>query len=197
METYSPIIINFRGNHSVVGQDSAWSVIVMMLIRNKFYSMYCVLGIELRNWYLLRFLWVVQLLSSVQHFSTPWSTPGFPVLHYLPEFAQTPVHWVIGAIPTISSSVTHISSCPQSFPALGSFPVSRLFTSSGQGNVASASASVLEVNIQGWFPLGLTGLISLLSKGLYKESSSAPQFKSIKFKSKCFQSFVSKSVSVF
>ena len=57
------------------------------------------------------------------------------------------------------------SSCPQSFPALGSFPVSQLFTSGGQSIEASASASVLP-NIQGWFPLGLTGLISLLSKGL-------------------------------
>ena len=150
LETYSPIIINFWGNHSVVEQDSTWSVIVMMLIRNKFYSIYCVLGIDLRNWYLFRrFLWVVQLLSRVQHFATPWSTPGFPVVQYLPEFAQTHVHWVIGAIPTISSSVTQFSSCPQSFPALGSFPTSCLFTSSSQSIVASASASVLPVNIQG------------------------------------------------
>ena len=68
--------------------------------------------------------------------------------------------------PTISSSVVPFSFCPQSFPALGSFPVSQLFTSSGQSTGASASASVLPVNIQGWFPLGLTGLISLMSKGL-------------------------------
>ena len=67
--------------------------------------------------------------------------------------------------PTISSSVA-LFSCPQSFPASGSFPVSQLFASGGQTIGASASASVLPVNIQGWFPLGLTGLISLLSKGL-------------------------------
>ena len=67
---------------------------------------------------------------------------------------------------TISSSVTHFSYCPQSFPASGSFPMSQLFTSCGQSIGASASASVLPMNIQGWFPLGLTGLISLLSKGL-------------------------------
>ena len=58
------------------------------------------------------------------------------------------------------------SSCLQSFPAPGSFPMSQLFTSDGQSIEASASASVLPVNIQGWFPLGLTGLISLQSKGL-------------------------------
>ena len=59
-----------------------------------------------------------------------------------------------------------LSSCPQSFPASGSFPVSRLFASGGQSVEASTSASVLSMNIQGWFPLGLTGLISLQSKGL-------------------------------
>ena len=68
--------------------------------------------------------------------------------------------------PTISSSVTPFSSWLQSFPASGSFPVSRLFTSGGDSIGGSASASVLPVNIQGWFPLGLTGLFSLLSKGL-------------------------------
>ena len=58
-----------------------------------------------------------------------------------------------------------LSSCLQSFPASGSFPVSWLFISGGQSIGASASASVLPKNIQGWFPLGLTGLIPLLSKG--------------------------------
>ena len=67
--------------------------------------------------------------------------------------------------PTISSSVAPFSSCLQSFPALRSFPVSWFFASDGQGTGASASASVLPMNIQGWFPLGVTGLISLLSKG--------------------------------
>ena len=62
--------------------------------------------------------------------------------------------------PTISSSATPVSSCPQSFPASGSFPVNQLFTSGGQSIGASASASVLPVNIQDWFPLGWTGLIS-------------------------------------
>ena len=67
---------------------------------------------------------------------------------------------------TISSSVFPFSSCLQSFPESGSFPVSWLFKSGGQSIWASASAPVLPMNIQGWFPLGLTGLISLQSKGL-------------------------------
>ena len=78
---------------------------------------------------------------------------------------------------TDSSSVAHFS-CPQSFPALGSFLMSQLFASDGQNVGVSASASALLVNIQGWFPLGLTGLISLLSGGTLK-SSPSPQFESI------------------
>ena len=67
---------------------------------------------------------------------------------------------------TISSSVIPFSSCLQSFPASGSFPMSHLFAWGGQSIGASASASVLPMNIQDWFPLRLTGLISLESKGL-------------------------------
>ena len=67
--------------------------------------------------------------------------------------------------PAISSSVIPFSSCLQSFPASGSFPMSQLFTSGGQSIGASASASVLPMNIHDWFPLGLTDLISLQSKG--------------------------------
>ena len=69
---------------------------------------------------------------------------------------------------TISSSATFFSFCFQSFPASGSFPMSQLFTSGGQSIGTSASASVLPMNIQHWFPLGLTGLISLQSKGLWR-----------------------------
>ena len=67
---------------------------------------------------------------------------------------------------TISSSVGPFSSCLHSFPASGSFPVSRFFASSGQSVGASASASVLPMNTQDWAPLGWTGWISLQSKGL-------------------------------
>ena len=68
--------------------------------------------------------------------------------------------------PTISSSVIPFSSCLQSFPASGSLLMSQLFTSGGQSISTSDSAPVLPMNIQDWFSLGLTGLISLLSKGL-------------------------------
>ena len=67
--------------------------------------------------------------------------------------------------PAISSSVIPFSSCPQSFPASGSFPMSQLFAWGGQSIGVSASASVLPMNIQGWFPLGWTDWISLQSKG--------------------------------
>ena len=75
--------------------------------------------------------------------------------------------------PTISSVISF--SCLKSCPASGSFPMSQLFTSGGQSTGASASASILPMNIQCWFPLGLTGLISLLSQGS-QESSPTPQF---------------------
>ena len=68
--------------------------------------------------------------------------------------------------PIISSSVTPFSSCLQSFLASGSFPMSSLFASCGQSIGASTSTPVFPMNIQGWFPLGLSGLISLQSKGL-------------------------------
>ena len=68
--------------------------------------------------------------------------------------------------PTISSSVVPFSSCLQSFSASRSFPIRHFFASCGQSIEASASASVLPMNIQDWFPLGLTDLISLQSKGL-------------------------------
>ena len=74
--------------------------------------------------------------------------------------------------PTISSSVALFSLCLQSFPASGSFSMSQLFASGGQSIRSSASASVLPMKIQGWFPLGLIGLISSLSKGLSRVFSS-------------------------
>ena len=80
--------------------------------------------------------------------------------------------------PAISSSVIPFSSCLQSFPASDSFPMSQFFASGGQSIGVSASASDLPMNTQEWFPLGWTGWISLLSKGLSK-CSPTPQFKSI------------------
>ena len=97
------------------------------------------------------------------------STTCFLVLQHLLEFAQTHVHWVSDTIqhPIL---VVPFSSCLQSFPVSGSFPASWLFTSGGQS--IRASASVLPMNIQAWFPLGLIALISLLSKGLSRVFSS-------------------------
>ena len=74
--------------------------------------------------------------------------------------------------PTISSSASPFSSCLHSFPASGSFPMTQLFASGGQSIGPSTSISVLPMNIQSWFPLGLTGLISLVSKGLSRVFSS-------------------------
>ena len=79
--------------------------------------------------------------------------------------------------PTISSSVFPLSSCLQSFLASGSFPISRFFTSGGQRIGVSASASVLSMNIQDWFPLGWTGWICLQSKGLSRVFSSTTVWK--------------------
>ena len=72
--------------------------------------------------------------------SVNWSTPGLPALHHLPEFAQTHAHWVGDAIQPSHPLFTPFSSCLQSLPASGSFPVSRLFTSVGQSTGTSASA---------------------------------------------------------
>ena len=112
------------------------------------------------------------------------SMPGLPVHHQLPKSTQTHVHWVGDAIQP-SHPVIPVSSCPQSFPALGSFQMSQLFAQGGQSIGVSASTSVLPMNTQDWSPLGWTGWISLQSKGLSKkskkiqESSPTPQFKSI------------------
>ena len=109
----------------------------------------------------------VSSISRVQLCIDPmdFSTPGFPVYHQLPEPIQTHVHYVRDAI-QLSHPVNSFSSCLQSFPASGSFPMSQFFTSDGQSIGVPASASVLPMNIQDWFPLGWTGWISLQSKGL-------------------------------
>ena len=103
-------------------------------------------------------------------YSMDYSTPGFPVLHCLPVCSNPwPLSW--WCHPTSSSSVAPFSSCPQSFPTSGSSQMSWLFASGGQSIGASTSASVFPVNIEDWFPLGLTGLI-LQYKGLSRVFSS-------------------------
>jgi len=91
--------------------------------------------------------------------ATGCDTPGFPVLHYLPELAQVHVHWIV----RLSN---HLILCcpllllPSIFPSIRVFYNELVFASSGQSTGASASALVLPMNIQGWFPLGLTSLAS-------------------------------------
>ena len=88
--------------------------------------------------------------------------------------------------PTISSSLTPFSSCLQSFPASGSCPMSWFFAPGDQNIRASSSASVLPMIIQGWFPLELTGLISLLSKGLSRVFSNITIWKHSAFGTQFF-----------
>ena len=121
----------------------------------------------------------VQLLSHVWLFATPWTSALQASLSFTISQSLLKLISIESVIyPTISSSVVPISSCLQSFPASGFFPVSLFFASGGQS--IGASVSVLPMSIQGWFPLGLTGLISLQSKRLSRVFSSTiiwkPQF---------------------
>ena len=108
-----------------------------------------------------------QSFSCVWLFATPWATAcqaSLSITNFWIYPNTCPLsQW---CHPTISSSVVAFSSCPQSFPASGSFQMSQLFASGGQSIGVSASASVLPMNTQDWFPLGGTGWISLQSKGL-------------------------------
>ena len=111
----------------------------------------------------------IQLLSHVRLFATPWTAAHQAFLSSPTSGACTnscPSSW--WCHPAILSSVLCFSSCLQSFPASGSFPMSQFFASGGQSIRVSASASVLPMNIQDWFPLGLTDLISLQSKRLLR-----------------------------
>ena len=119
--------------------------------------------------FIFKVTWSVQFSHPVMSDSL-WphelqhARPPYPSL--TPGVHSNSCPWSWWCHPIISSSVVPFSSYLHSFPASGSFPVSQFFPSGGQSIRASASASVLPMTIQGWFPLGLTGLISLLSKGL-------------------------------
>ena len=108
---------------------------------------------------------VVQSFSHVQLSVTP-RTAAYPCPSLFLRACSISCPLSRWCHPTISFSIVPFSSGLQSFPAWGSFPMSWLFTSGGQSIGASDSASVFLMNIQGWFPLGLTGLISLQSKEL-------------------------------
>ena len=132
----------------------------------------CIAGGFFTNW-ATREAWIKISISSVQSLSHVWLLKPHWLRHSrLPCPSPTPracsnscsSSW--WCHPTISSSVVPFSSCLQSFPASGYFPRSQLFTSGGQSTGVWVSASVLPMNIQDWFPFGLTGWISLQSKGL-------------------------------
>ena len=113
----------------------------------------------------------VQSLSSVWLFPAPWTTAHQASLSVTISWSLLKLMSIeLWCHPTILSSVTPFSSCPQSFPASGSFPMSQ-FASGGQIMGVSVSASDLPMNIQDWSPLGWTGWISLQSKRLSKVSS--------------------------
>ena len=118
----------------------------------------------------------VQSLSRVQLFATPWTTSCQASLSITNSWSLLKLMSVELVIhPIISSSVFPFSPCLQSFPALGSFQMSKFCTSGGQSIGVSASASVLPMNIQEWFLLGWTFLISLQSKRLSRLSNTTVQ----------------------
>ena len=112
----------------------------------------------------------VQSLSHVCLLVTPWTAArqGLGGPHQLLEPTKTHVHWVSDAIQPSHPLVIPFSSCPQSFPAPGSFQMSQLFASGGQSTGVSASTSVLPMNTQNWSPLEWTDWISLQSKRLWR-----------------------------
>ena len=123
----------------------------------------------------------VRLLSHVWLFATPWTATrqaSVSITNSCPSG-----RW---CHPTVSSSVVPFFSCLQSFPASGSFPTSQFFTSGDQCIGTSASASVLQMNIQGWFPVGWTGWISLLSKWLSRVFSNTTVQKHKFFSAQAF-----------
>ena len=108
----------------------------------------------------------VQSVSPVWLFATTRTVAHQPPLSIANSWSLLKLMSIRWCHPIISSSVVPFSSCLQSFPLLGSFPMSQFFASGGQRIGVSALASVLPMNIQDWLPLGLTGLISMLSKAL-------------------------------
>ena len=110
---------------------------------------------------------LVQLLSRVSLFVTPWIAAQQPSLSITNSRSLPKQMSIESMMPSNHFILCHpFSSCPQSFPAWGSFPVIQLFASGGQNIGVSASTSVLPMNTQDWSPLGWIGWISLQSKGL-------------------------------
>ena len=142
---------------------SLWELLGYLLVSDLRY------GLFVQLCWLREDLSSIQSLSCVWLFVTPWTAARLTSLSIPNSWSSLklmPLSWWWH--PTISSSVVPFSSILQSFPALGSFPMSQFFASGGQSIGVSASASVLPMNIQDWFPLGWTGWISLQSTGLLR-----------------------------
>ena len=149
--------------------------ICLLSVCHPFSSFFVFLDDAINNFYCLLLLFSRSVVSDslqphkLQHARLPCLSVSLRVCSN-----SCPLSW--WRHPTNSSSVAPFS-CPQSFPASPSFPTSHLFASGGQRIGASASASVVQLNIQCWFPLGLTGLISLQSRGLWRVFSSTTDWK--------------------
>ena len=109
---------------------------------------------------------VVQSLSCVWLFATPWTAARQASMSFTISWSLLKLMSIESEMPSNHDILCHPFSHLQSFPASGSFPTSQFFTSGGQSMGVSASASVLTMNTQEWFPLGWAGWISLQSKGL-------------------------------
>ena len=144
---------------------------MLLLINMYSTSIFLIDSFFFNFYFVLRY--TVQSLSYVQLFATPWTiafSASSALLHLL-EFAQIHVRWVFYCI---SSAAALFSFCLQSFPESGSFPMSQLFTSCGQSIGNAVLPTALPMNVQGWFPLGLTDLISLQSKWFSRDGYSSP-----------------------
>ena len=140
---------------SLFQPPSFWPVVTAALVNHPVFEVVFMIG---------QFSSVAQSYLTLRD-TMDYRTPGFPVHHQLLELTNS---WLSSqwCHPTIASSVIPFSSCLQSFPASGSFPMSQFVASGGQSIGFSASVSILSMSIQDLFPLGWTGWISLQSKGL-------------------------------
>ena len=143
---------------------------------NVSFSSFCMLALVVLSCLSVQFTSVTQSCPTI---CDPWTAAHQATLSITNSWSLLKLMSTKSVMPlTISFSVVPFSSCLQSFPASGSFPISQFFTSGGQSIGASASTPILPMYIQDWFLLGWTGLISLQFKGLSR-SSPTTQFKSI------------------
>ena len=132
----------------------------------KLESLWCDFVIMIFCWARFQFS-SVKSLSHVRLFVTPWITARWASLSITNSWSSPKLMSIESVMPSSNFILCRpFSSCPQSLPASGSFPMSQLFTWGGQSTGVSASASVLPMNTQDWCPLGWTGWFSLQSKGL-------------------------------